>query len=191
MPQPELIYSTKCFWILSIFKVQIAKWVTKESWTVISGIKSHPRSDGADVFSVCGAALGHGPCEPWPSWTTNTNLNHAHPSCVCSLIPSGTHTQTKGISATSLNPVWGGAPTQDGGEGDGVLSDTSITPASGREAACIFPGKNWSLLWDLRGHNRSLFGLLIGCCCTKAEGGLWTAAGLLRLTSHQTCNSWQ
>lgn len=57
--------------------------------------------------------------------------------CVCSLIPCGTHTQTKGISATSLDPIWNGR--QPWGWVGWWWS--SVGPGTGVGGRVIFPGK--------------------------------------------------
>ncbi len=88
-------------------------------------------------------------CCTWmeATWTLalpdhHKNINHTLPSCVCSLIPSGTHTQTIGISAASLNPVWDVGMTREGGGKGGWYAFRRFSHSyMGGERACVFPGK--------------------------------------------------
>lgn len=117
----------------------------------------------------------------------HTNINHTPPFCECSLIPSGPHTQTIGISAASLNPVWDGVSywcVCVGGVGDlkggGLVRLQTAQPLlhGGWEGVHFFPGKKnrevYSADWaDTIG---AFFGVLMGCGLTMAEGAPGGAA---------------
>ena len=74
----------------------------------------------------------------------HANINHTLPSCVCSLIPSGTHTQTIRISAASLNPVWGGGDDLGirGAAGGSCRQLSRSCMGGGARGRAFFPGKN-------------------------------------------------